>query len=64
MEKNGYFLAWSNAETIKDSEKESHTCTWKYAKDIELEEVIELTMKDISEGKGVGIAPHLIRIKE
>lgn len=27
-------------------------------------EIIELTPQDISEGKGVGILPHLIRIKK
>lgn len=30
----------------------------------EKEEIVELTLKDISEGKGVGVPSHLIRIKE
>lgn len=37
---------------------------WKNWKPIPKEVIVELTMQDISEGKGVGIAPHLIRIKK
>lgn len=39
-------------------------CGWNYAKDIEEETIVELTLQDISDGKGVGIPSHLIRIKE
>lgn len=36
----------------------------KKVKDIEEPQIVELTIKDISEGKGVGVDPKLIRIKE
>lgn len=67
MEKNGHFLAWNAAESIEEAKEKVEVFTWKYAKDIEvekIEEVVELTIEDISNGKGVGIAPHLIRIKK
>jgi hypothetical protein len=35
---------------------------WKHAKPIP--EIVELTLQDISEGKGVGVPAHLIKIKE
>ena len=34
MEKQGKYLAWANAETIEESEKEFETCTWTYAVDV------------------------------
>ena len=37
---------------------------WYYWEEIPNEEVVELTIEDISNGKGVGIPPHLIRIKK
>lgn len=67
IEKGGRFLAWVSAETLEGAETELSIMDWSYAKDITEEApevIVELTMKDISEGKGVGIAPHLIRIKE
>jgi hypothetical protein len=38
---------------------------WEYCREVKQEEterVVELTLQDISEGKGVGVKPHLIRI--
>lgn len=64
MEKNGYFVAWSGASTIEEAEKVTSTCGWNYAKDIEEPHIIELTIEDISNGKGVGVDPKLIRIKK
>lgn len=67
IEKGGRFLAWVGAETLEEAEVELNVMEWRYAIDIPEETpevIVELTMKDISEGKGVGIAPHLIRIKE
>lgn len=67
VHKNGYYLAWESAETIEAAEKIVSMREWKYAKDIEPEpepQIVELTIEDISAGKGVGIAPHLIRIKK
>lgn len=37
---------------------------WAQMKPIEEEQIIELTIQDISDGKGVGIPAHLIRIKK
>ena len=34
MEKQGKYLAWTNAETIEESEKEVQTSTWEYAVDV------------------------------
>ena len=65
MEKNNKFLAWGNSETLEKAELTTYTSAWHFAKDIEEEpQLVELTMKDISEGKGVGVDPKLIRIKE
>lgn len=30
----------------------------------EIEQLVELTLQDISDGKGVGVPSHLIRIKK
>lgn len=56
-----WFTDIGGCEIIELPEKENN-----YAKDIEEEKesIIELTPQDISEGKGVGISPHLIRIKK
>ena len=64
MEKNGKYLAWMDATTLEQAKKETGTTAWRYAKDIESSNIIELTFEDISKGKGVGIDPKLIRIKE
>ena len=64
MEKTNKFIAWKSAETFEEAEVEYEAFGWKYAKDIEEFNIVELTFKDISEGKGVGIDPSLIRIKE
>ena len=63
MEKNGKFLTWDGVETIEEAKKISNVSAWNYAQDINTT-TVELTFKDISEGKGVGIDPSLIRIKE
>ena len=34
MEKMGKYLAWTNVETIEESENEFETCTWEYAVDV------------------------------
>lgn len=40
------------------------TSSWSYWKPISKEEIIELTLEDISNGRGVGVKPELIRIKK
>ena len=65
MEKCGRFIAWSS--TSENVEKVSNCSTWEYAKDIEeevVEEIVELTLEDITNGKGVGVPTHLLRIKK
>ena len=37
--------------------------TWRYWKPKPKEKIVELTLEDISNGKGVGVKPELIRIK-
>lgn len=64
--KNGKAICWYLAETIKEAKNENSTTFWNHWKEIdaEMEQVVELTLRDISEGKGTGVPAHLIRIKE
>lgn len=63
MEKNNKYIAWSFANTLEGSESQVSASGWPYAKDIE-EEIVELTLEDITNGKGVGVPAHLLRIKK
>jgi hypothetical protein len=62
-EYNGKFLAIPEYEESVFGKRGiiEQVLIWDFAKDIH-EEVIELTLQDISDGKGVGIPPHLIKI--
>lgn len=40
------------------------TANWKNWKPIKEEIIVELTLEDISNGKSIGIKPHLIKIKK
>jgi hypothetical protein len=40
------------------------TCGWRFIAKIEEPQLVHLTFEDISNGKGVGVDPKLIRIKE
>lgn len=62
--KNGKAVCWSNAKTIEEADDELSTSAWNYWEELTDEQVIELTIQDISEGRGVGVPPHLIRIKD
>ena len=62
--KNNKAICWSGATDLESSKKTTSISQWDIWKELEEEVIVELTLKDISEGKGVGIAPHLIRIKE
>jgi len=62
MEKNGQYLAWSNASTLEEAEKTFTVTYWAYAR--EAAPTVNLTAEDISAGKGVGVDPKLIRFKE
>ena len=59
MEKCGGFLAWANARTFEEAEKEKDTYFWNYAKELE---PVEVTIEEIAKWKGVD--PSLIQIKE
>jgi mRNA-degrading endonuclease HigB of HigAB toxin-antitoxin module len=63
MNKNDKYWAWQNVETIDEAKSVDFIIWWKFAKEIE-EQIVELTMEDISNGKGVGIKPEFIRIKK
>ena len=54
----------SGAEGAFQANEKVGVTLWMNWKPVLKEEVVELTIQDISEGKGVGIAPHLIRIKK
>lgn len=62
MEKCGGYLAWCAAETLEDAEKEIGTYFWKYAKDIEYIEYIEVMLEEIAKWKGV--SKEQIKIKQ
>ena len=49
MEKNGWFLAWKDAETLEEAENATDTWFWNYAKEIE---PIEVTLEEIAKWKG------------
>lgn len=67
-----YIEGATNPVVCVDSEDEYNflngkafvTIPWKYWSFIEEDTIVELTMEDISNGKGVGIKPELIRIKK
>lgn len=62
MEKSGKYLAWRWVSTLEEAEKELSTSYWAYAR--EVNPIVELTVEDISAGKGIGVDPKLIRFKE
>ena len=57
-EKQGKFIAWTNAKTLEEAETQVSTLPWNYAKEIE---PIEVTFEEIAEWKGVN--KEQIRIK-
>ena len=62
--KNGQAICYKKAKNAEEAKIEQQTVSWHQWKELEEETIVELTIKDISEGKDVGITPHLIRIKE
>lgn len=63
--KNGRWIAWCT-DNIKEANDVYIIGTWTEAREITppSEELVHLTLQDISEGKGKGVPAHLIRIKE
>jgi hypothetical protein len=53
----------SNEESFKRGETVP-ICDWRFIAKIEEPQLVHLTFEDISNGKGVGVDPKLIRIKE
>ena len=62
LEKNGNYLCWNKAETIKEAKKSGYTASWKYMKEIERAEITTLTIEDIA--KLLNKNPENIRIKK
>ena len=60
MQKNGYFIAWDNAETDEAVKGAIRATPWQYAK--EIEEPFELTLEEIAEKFGVSV--ESIKIKK
>lgn len=60
------WLAWESEEVIEQCQLAVGISQWNYCNEITppSEELVHLTLKDISEGKGKGVPAHLIRIKE
>lgn len=48
MCKNGRYLAWNNAETVEEAEKEMLSTAWLFAKDIEEPKEFTITLSDIN----------------
>ena len=64
--KDGKALCWSTCDSLENLD-EYYTrglVEWEFWREIPEESIVELTFQDISDGKGVGIDPKLIRIKE
>lgn len=60
-EKRPYFLEWvTDLNKIKHGDK---ILSCEYCREIQEPKFIELTFQDISDGKGVGVDPKLIKIK-
>ena len=56
MQKCGKYIAWASAETIEESDSETGTTTWRFAKDLdEIERIKEVTMSEIEEKFGCKI---------
>ena len=49
---------------IEMKKERLHTTLWPIWREVQEEKIVELTFEDISNGKGVGVPKHLIRIKE
>lgn len=64
--KNEQWFAWDGIDCLEDEHNAECISSWDEARPITppSEELVHLTLKDISEGKGVGVPAHLIRIKE
>jgi hypothetical protein len=62
MQKNGYFIAWDNAETDEAVEEALRVAPWQYAKEIEEPKELELTLEQIAEKFGVSV--ESIKIKK
>lgn len=59
MKKCNRFLAWNDAETVKESEDICSVTVWSYAK--ELHEKVELTKSEIAEKFGISIDQLVIK---
>jgi hypothetical protein len=56
-------VSYSEYESFKRGETVP-ICDWRFIAKIEEPQLVHLTFEDISNGKGVGVDPKLIRIKE
>lgn len=62
--KDGEAICWTGATTIEEAKKSNSVSIRPIWRELQEESLVELTLKDISEGKGVGVPEHLIRIKK
>lgn len=64
MEKNGKYIAWSNATSFEEAEKTTSTIIWNYAIDVKetQPEIKELTIDEIAEK--FGVKAEQIKIKK
>ena len=57
---NNHAVCWSDAKTNEEAKNETATSTWTNWKEIDA--IVELTLQDISDGKGFGVDPSVIKI--
>jgi hypothetical protein len=62
IQKNGYFIAWDNADTDEAVKESLRVAPWQYAKEIEEPKELELTLEEIAEKFGVSV--ESIKIKK
>jgi hypothetical protein len=56
MEKNGYFLTWTNAETLEEAEKEMDIYHWEFAWELEENARFPFTLTPFNAQKIISIA--------
>lgn len=62
MEKCGRYLGWMDAETLEEAENRIATASWKYAREIQQPQQLELTIDQIAEK--FGVPSEQIKIKK
>ena len=57
-------LCWAISSNIENAIDKVDVTLWNDWKELEEETVVELTLQQVSNGEGVGVPAHLLRIKQ